>query len=613
MPNIIFDINLLSAISFFSIIFINFAKNKQLTFMKRIIAVCIVILCFNIPTMANKKTVKLRIIETSDVHGSFFPYDFISRKPKSGSLARVITYVDSLRKQYGENLLLLDNGDILQGQPTCYYCNYIKPDLPNVAASVVNYMKYDAETIGNHDVETGHKVYDKWIKEVRSPLLGANVIDTRTGKPYLNPYTIFVRDGVKIAVIGMLTPAIPNWLNESLWKNLKFEEMVSSSKYWVNYLKEKEKPDIIIGLFHSGKDGGIQTDDYSENASIEVARKVAGFDLILYGHDHARHYDIVKNIEDKPVLCLDPSCNAYMVSDASINVTIENGKVTNKNITGEIKNIENEKVDEDFVRHFQAEIDSVNNFVNRKIGHFKNSIYTRDSYFGSSAFTDYIHNIQLKITGADISFNAPLSFDTSIKAGPVYVSDMFNLYKYENQMYVLRMTGEEIRKHLEMSYDLWVNTMKSPEDHIILIDKQSKEDKQRYGFKNLAFNFDSAAGIDYEVDVTKPDGEKVHILRMSNGQPFDEHKWYKVVMNSYRGNGGGELLTKGAGIPHDSIKSRIIFESEKDQRYYMIKEIENHEGIIDAKANNNWKFVPEKWTKAALARDKKLIFSSDNK
>ena len=94
---------------------------------------------------------------------------------------------------------------------------------------------------------------------------------------------------------------------------------------------------------------------------------------------------------------------------------------------------------------------------------------------------------------------------------------MFNLYKYENGLYVMRLTGEEIRKHLEMSYDLWANTMKSADDHLLLLDEKTYGDQQRLGFKNFSFNFDSAAGIDYEVDVTKPNGEKVKILRMSNG------------------------------------------------------------------------------------------------
>jgi 2',3'-cyclic-nucleotide 2'-phosphodiesterase/3'-nucleotidase len=158
-----------------------------------------------------------------------------------------------------------------------------------------------------------------------------------------------------------------------------------------------------------------------------------------------------------------------------------------------------------------------------------------------------------------------------------------------------------------MSYDLWVNTMQSPDDHIMLLNDRSKGDQQRQGFKNMTFNFDSAAGIDYEVDVTKPDGQKVRVLRMSNGQPFDEQKSYKVVMNSYRGNGGGELLTRGAGIPKDSLSGRIISMSERDQRYYMTQEIERM-GIVTPKANNNWRFVPETWAEPALKRDRKQIF-----
>jgi 5'-nucleotidase family protein len=555
------------------------------------------------------QNVEIKVIQTSDVHGSFFPYDFINRRDKKGSLARVSSYVNEMRKKYGKNVILLDNGDILQGQPTCYYCNFVKPSMPNLAASVVNYMQYDAQTVGNHDIETGHPVYDKWIKEVKCPILGANIIDTRTNKPYVHPYTIIKRDGVKVAVLGLLTPAIPNWLKESLWTGLRFDNMVKSAKYWVKHIQTKEKPDVIIGLFHSGREGGIHTPEYDEDASLTVAREVEGFDIILFGHDHTRYAGWVKSNAGKDVLCLDPSCDAYMVSDATINIRKAKGKVVSKKITGDVIDITGQPIDEKYVQHFKADIDSVNAFVNRKIGRFENTIYTRDCYFGSAAFTDFIHDLQLKITGADISFNAPLSFDARINKGDVYVSDMFNLYKYENQIYVLKMTGKEIRNHLEMSYDLWVNTMKSPDDHIMQISEWAKQDRQRFGFKNLAFNFDSAAGIIYEVDVTKPDGQKVRILSMADGTPFDENRWYKVAMNSYRGNGGGELLTKGAGIPRAELKSRIVFESEKDQRFYLMNEIEKA-GVMNPQAHNNWKFVPEEWTKPAIERDRKLIFGN---
>lgn len=556
---------------------------------------------------ATEKKVTLRFIETSDVHGSFFPYDFTNRKPRVGSMARISSYVKQLRKQYGNNVVLLDNGDILQGQPTSYFYNYVATNEPNIAAQVINYLGYDAETIGNHDIEPGHAVYDKWIKEVKCPVLACNVVNVKTGQPYTHPYAIIKRNGIKIAVLGMLTPAIPNWLTENIWEGLRFDDMVKSAKIWMKIIQEKEHPDVVVGLFHSGREGGIKTKDYEEDASCVVAQQVPGFDIIMFGHDHTRFNQKIKNIEGKEVLCIDPANNAMTVALADLTLTLKNGKVTDKQVTGTLVDVTKLPIDEEYMAHFKPEIEKVNQYVDRIIGNIENTIYTRDSYFGSSAFNDFILNLELQITKADIAFNAPLQFDASIKAGPVRVADMFNLYRFENQLYVMRMTGEEIRKHLEMSYDQWVNTMKSPDDHLLLL-ADTRGDAQRLGFKNFTFNFDSAAGIDYVVDVTKPDGQKVKILRMSNGQPFDEHKWYTVAINSYRGNGGGELLTKGAGIPKDSLNSRIIYRSPRDQRYYLMQEIEKM-GTVAPKANNNWKFIPENWTKPAATRDSLLLFS----
>ena len=583
--------------------------------MKQILTALFLALTFNSQAMAQQKTIKIRVVETSDVHGCFFPYDFINRKPKAGSLARVSSYVDSLRQEYNDRLILLDNGDLLQGQPTCYYYNYINTKARNVASDVLNYMKYDAETFGNHDVETGHAVYDKWVSELKCPVLGANIINTKTGKPYVKPYVILEREGIRIAILGMITPAIPNWLTENLWSGMRFENMVTSARQWMEYIQQNEQPDVVIGLFHSGKEGGIQTPEYDEDASMKVAREVPGFDLVRFGHDLTRLAETITNVAGKQVVCLDPANNAMSVADAEITVTIDehqlHGKklhiLQNKSVEGKIADVTDCPVDEKMLKFFQPQIAEVDKYVSKQIGTFKNTIYSRDSYFGSSAFNDFILNLELQITHADIAFNAPLQFNSSIQAGPIRVSDMFKLYKYENQLYVMRLTGKEIRRHLEMSYDLWVNTMKSPDDHLLLLDQQTQGDQQRLGFKNFSFNFDSAAGIDYEVDVTKPDGEKVRILGMSNGEPFDENKWYKVAVNSYRGNGGGELLTRGAGIPKDSLESRIIWRSERDQRYNLMQEIEKM-GTEDANPNNNWRFVPEEWVKPAAERDFELLF-----
>lgn len=581
--------------------------NRKNVVMKRFFAVCIIALLTTTTMMGKNRNVELRIIETSDVHGSFFPYDFINRRPKDGSLARVYTYVERLRKKYKDNLILLDNGDILQGQPTCYYSNFINTSIPNAAGEIINFMGYDAETVGNHDVETGHAVYDKWKKELKCPLLAANVIKKdANGESYFEPYPIINRQGVKVAVIGMLTPAIPNWLNEKLWKGMEFEEMVSSAKKWVKTVKNKENPDVIIGLFHSGRNGGIHNPNYDEDASMEVAAQVPGFDLILYGHDHTMHVDSIACKDGKNVLCLDPSCDALYVSDATISLTLKGKRVISKQVFGNLYNVKHEEVSKAYMDKFKSIYDSTYNFVNQRIGTFQQAIRLRDAYFGSSAFMDLVHKLQIQITGAQISLSAPLSHDAVIHEGDVRVSDMFNLYRYENQIYAMNLTGKEIKSALEMSYDLWVNTMKNPEDHIMLIAPYAN-DKQRNGFKNLTFNFDSAAGIDYTVDVTQPNGMKVNIISMADGTPFDESKTYSVAVNSYRGNGGGELLTKGAGIPLDSLPKRVTFASEKDMRYYMIKEIQK-EGTLNPVANNNWKFIPEDWAKPALARDRKLLF-----
>ena len=566
--------------------------------MKRIIVLTAVLMSMTTLMAKSPKTVTLRIVETSDVHGAFFPYNFTERRDMSGTMARVSSYLKRQRKEMGNRLILLENGDILQGQPTCYYTNFVATDKPNIAAEVVNYLKYDAQTFGNHDVEVGHKVYDKWIKELNCPVVGANIIDLKSGKPYVEPYVIIEREGVRVAILGMLTPAIPNWLHQNLWSGMRFEEMVSCTKRWVKILREQEKADVVIGLFHSGWDGGIVTDEYDEDATQKVAEQVEGLDVIFFGHDHRERNTTVKN-----VLCLDPSCNAQKVAVATIQV--RNGKVTSKK--GELIDVTKEPLDEDFMRHFQPRIDEVKAFVERKIGVFNENMLSRDAFFGPAAFVDLIHQLQLEHTSADVSFTAPLTFNSEIKAGPVYQSDMFKLYRFENGIYVVRMTGKEIRNFLEMSYDQWVNTMTSPDDHIMLLAPKVAGDNQRENFKNFTFNFDSAAGIDYVVDVTKPDGQKVHILQFSDGRPFDENAWYRVAMNSYRGNGGGELLVRGAGIPLDSIPQRIEYQSERDQRHYLTEMIER-EGSITPKSLNNWRFIPEAWALPAIERDRKLIF-----
>lgn len=553
---------------------------------------------------ADKKEVILNIIETSDVHGSYFPYDFITRKPQNGSLARLSSLVNERRSQYKDAFMLVDNGDILQGQPIAYYYNYIDTKTEHVCASMLNYLRYDLGNMGNHDVEPGHAVYDRWVSQCKFPVLGANIIDTKTNKPYLPPYKVLEREGVKVAVLGMITPAIPSWLPEQLWSGLRFDDMETTARHWMKIIKEKENPDIIIGLFHAGPEGN-QLGDAIENGSEIVARNVPGFDVVFMGHDHQRHCRKVVNAAGDSVLITGPSNAARCVSDVMIKVVKKNGKLVKKEVSGQITELDAYPVDQTFMKTFDPQYRATLDFVSRKIGRMSSTISSKDAFFGPSAFIDLLHQLQMDLTGAEISFCAPLSPTAEIKEGDIYVSDMFNLYRYENMLYTMKLSGKEIKGFLEMSYALWTNQMKSASDHLLLLD----DSMSGFGrFKNPTFNFDSAAGIIYTVDVTKPEGSRVDIKSMADGTPFQMDKIYKVAINSYRGNGGGDLLTKGAGIPKKELKSRIVTSTEKDLRYYLMKRIEEKKQL-DPKPLNQWKFIPEEWTVPAAKRDYETVFN----
>ena len=419
---------------------------------------------------AQEREVKLKVVQTSDIHGNYYPYDFIRRREATGSLARVHALVQKEREAYGKNLILLDNGDILQGQPTAYYYNYIDTVAPHLAAEMMNFMGYNAGNMGNHDVETGRTVFDRWAGDCRFPILGANIVDTATGETHFKPYEVLERDGVKIVVLGMITPAIPSWLPEQLWSGLHFEDMEDCARKWVKIIREKENPDVLVGLFHAGPEGN-KLDNVVENGSGNVAKSVPGFDVVFMGHDHTRRYEKVVNVEGDSVLLIDPANMSKVVSEVTFTIKKQDGKVVSKQVEGKLVNMDGYAPDADFMNIFSGAYETTMDFVSRNIGRIEHTISSKEAFFGPSAFVDLIHQLQLDIAGADISFWAPLSAYAEIKKGDICVSDMFNLYKYENLLYTMKLTGKEIKDFLEMSYALWTNQKKSTDDHLMLLNQ----------------------------------------------------------------------------------------------------------------------------------------------
>lgn len=524
----------------------------------------------------------------------------------AGSLSRVEAYMKEIRSQYPSSHILMDGGDILQGQPAVYYYNYMDTTGTHLCAQMLNYMNYNVCTLGNHDIEAGHAVYDRWMDQCDFPVTAANIIEVTAGEPYCLPYTIIEREGVRMAVLGLITPSIPAWLPEQLWSGLRFDDMKATAEKWVPYILEKEKPDLLIGLFHTGVEPYILSGLYNENAAVQVAQEVPGFDLVFCGHDHRVYCEkLPTRVVGDSVWVVNPGNGARNVSEATLVVDKEQGKVAKMQLTAAIKSMKDYEPDAAFVSAFSESYDQVKAFVDSPIGRMKNSISTREAYVGSSAFVDLIHQLQLDITGADISFVAPLSFNATIQKGEIFVRDMFNLYKFENMLYTMKFTGSEIKGALEESYRIWTNQMTTKDDHLLAI---RKNDRGMWTFINPSFNFDSAAGIRYTVDVTQPEGKKITILSMANGEPFDPDKTYTVAVNSYRGNGGGEIFTKGAAMTQEDLKSRVVTSTDKDLRFYLMEEIKKQK-VLNPQPLNQWKFVPEKMVKNALKRDYNLLFT----
>ena len=292
------------------------------------------------------------------------------------------------------------------------------------------------------------------------------------------------------------------------------------------------------------------------------------------------------------------------MAEATLDIEISEGKVQKIDCTAQLVSLEKQPLDNDFMQHFAADKQQVESYTQQVVGRTTHALRTRDSFFRSSRFSDFIHDVQLAVAPATLSFNAPLKFDAVIAPGDIHVYDLFNLYTYENQLYVLRLTGQEIKQFLEYSYALWIQTMYEPTDHLMRME-QGNDGYWRW--QNLAFNFDTVAGIDYEVDVRQPIGRKINILRLSNGAPFMLNQSYRVAMNSYRGNGGGELLIRGAGISFEELPRRIVWMSSKDQRQIIMDYI-HAKGTIAPAPHNNWQFVPKAWAEPAIAADKRLLF-----
>ncbi len=499
------------------------------------------------------KETTLTIIETTDTHGRYdeFANDAYTLK--------------KMKAELGDRLILLDNGDDMQGTPF-QYCSNQDDEHPNLVSEVLNYFPYDAACVGNHDVEAGRKVFDRVYSETKVPVLAANVIDETTGEPYFTPYILLERDGYTIAVLGLLTPYVVTWVPDRLRLGLRFDQLEAAAEKWVKLIREKEHPDLMIGLFHSGWEPMAQNlpEDHPlgrENAVKWVAEHISGFDLIYYGHDHRARAEKLTNPNGEPVYVLNSGCRGQGLAKAE--VTLKKGK--KPKISIELMPTDNEEKDEAFLAMLQPYLDRAEAYQNKEVAELPVSISSDEVFNGPCLWVDEIHRCQMETVEAegihaDISMAAPLSGGKTIEAGMLKVKDFFTWYPFENSLAVMALTGKEVKDFLEYAYEM----------------------------KNPIYNFDCAAGIRYEVTDKNPMGERINIVGMADGTPFDMEKTYNVVMNSYRSMGGGNHLINGIGWAQEEIKDHVVWQSDRDLRSLFI-DWASKKGVLDKEPLNCWK------------------------
>ena len=554
----------------------------------------------------------LHLLSTNDVHGAWFDSTYVGGGTQR-SLFAVNHYIDSVRNAVGrENVILLDAGDCLQGDNASYYFNFVDTETPHLFPRLVSYMGYDAVTVGNHDIEAGHPVYDRVAADLAAagiPFLGGNAIRTDNGEPYFPLYKTFNRAGLKVLVLGYTNANNKAWMNENLWSGMTFESLIPLVQQDVDRLVAQEKPHVVIVSVHSGTgegDGSIL-----EDQGLDLFNSLKGVDALLCSHDHSPYV-----AENDHILLLNTGSKANNLGHGEIVVNIEKGKVVSKSYKASLIPVDRQQTDPVMRDYFHKDYEAVKAFTMKEVGELSRDMVFSDAFLGMSDYTNLLHTVCLGCSPAQISIAAPLTQNATVKAGKLIYNDMFTLYRYENQLFVVKMTGQEVKDFLEFSYDLWINTYEKPGDHILNIRPRSdaRTGTDRWSFAEASYNFDSAAGINYTVDVTKPYGSRVAISSMADGSAFSLDASYNVAMTSYRASGGGGAMVRGAGVNTEKIDERVVakYPEIRDLIYQYIEK----QGVVDPAVIGNkavlgeWKFIPERIARPILEADRNLLFGN---
>ena len=561
-------------------------KRNLITFLSAAL-ICAVLACCS----SDNGTVTIRVIATTDVHGRIFDKDLVTGQERKGSLAKFASFLKEQRKEY-KNVIYLDAGDILQGSIDVYQdvtAQFFRESLP---AQAYNLLECDATVMGNHDFAVGAASYDRFYRSLKFPILGANTYYDEYGD-YLPPYRIRAKQGIRVAILGLTTPIV-NYSIPSDLMELDVADIVESARHWIPILKENEEADVVIGLLHSGFDNGrMDADGVYENAVSRLVNEVPGFDIIIYGHDHKARCQKITDCNGDSVLLLNPGPFAENAAVATLTVTGFDSDKPLVSTCGELVDITGEKPDRRFMKKLSGWYDDVSQYSDSVIGTVSAPLEANGVLWRNSSIMDWVHSIQMQFNGAEISLSSPVFSKAFIRSGDIKVKDLFDVYQFDNTMVSVMMSGSEVRDILEYSAGLFYNTVTDANGGLL---------RMQYPIKNLI----TAAGIDYEIDVTKPAGSRVRIISMSDGKPFDPERMYRTTLNSFLYASGESAVFKATDIRLKDMPKRYNGASTADIRYYMLTDLAlRHEMniAVTVKKTSRWKLVPEEIVSGCLAKD----------
>jgi len=526
----------------------------------------------------NAKTIT--ILATSDLHGRLYPWEYAAGKAdeKSG-LAKIQTLVKA-EKSKNPNTILVDCGDLVQGNLADLFND--QPVHPMVEA--INHMEYDAWVLGNHEFNFSLDFLYRNVAAFKGSVLIANIYK-EDGNRAFEPYKIFEKDGVRVAVVGIITPHIPIWesSNPDRFKGLTFTDPLEEAKKVVKELEGKY--DVLVGAFHLGDTAEKDATD----GALPIAEALPQFNVIFCGHKHAK-FD---NIESSTgVKLIEPGTNGVALAKADINVVKEGDQWVVKEVaTKNIDVTDETEADKDMLEKFAYVDEKSKQEAAREVGIVTEDFVKGVDYFTGedvvttmpraqledNAITDLINEVQMYYSKADISGAALFDIDANVKKGPFRLQDAAKIYKYDNNTLVgINITGKNLKAYMEWSASYY-NQYKDG-DLTISFDPDIR-----------AYNYDMFAGVNYDIDISKPAGSRIVNLTYK-GEPINDDAVYKLAINDYR---FGTLKTLGLATDEDKFyPSKEEEGAQESLRTLVLKYVQEvKKGVVTPTVDNNWKII----------------------